>query len=672
MKKQNVRYWFASALSLFAFQTIGFSQIQNPDSATVTFRVNTAFVQDTLTSGSSVSIRGTAFGGDWSLEKGIKLKNADGDYWEAEKKVPVGSSGGPFKMVTLTGTGTGWDRHQVDPFEIKNDTTLELFATGLKETYTDPVTGTEITRDDNWNPLELAKNGETSVYAVHFRVNMQGVEAFKASKHVVTVRGSFNSWSAADTLKAEVRHDDLTSGFGPYEADQFFFSKTILIPKTYVGEIKYKFVVSMGEDVSWESISDRSFMFSGDTTLNWKWFDNKQPVYCDCEILFPLTLNVDMEKAIQSNGFNPQTDTLVAVAGSLGSAAKIVEFELHPTSGTIYTGSDSILSAFNRTVFYRFFKKSQSNQIVETYFDFYNDQLQPSAPIFRKIVMPSSGESVTGWDIDKTVESTHRQPFFKNLNKISDSTILVIEADLRPAHFFTKELGDTLVDLLGGSLKVTASNIDTLGLYIRGTQIWWDCWCPWWDYPPELFDNGLYGDQVAGDNIYTIKFIYSPNSPSAQEFVFMIGSGNNESKLFYHVVNLIDREENKIRVQFGETDPLRYRNDKGFWDFNAGKGVMTSINESPYNEVPGKMTISAYPNPFNPATLISYSIPQSGKVSLKVFDLLGRQVGILTEEIKPAGTHLIPFRGDDLASGIYLVRMESGNKTESVKVILLK
>lgn len=146
----------------------------------------------------------------------------------------------------------------------------------------------------------------------------------------------------------------------------------------------------------------------------------------------------------------------------------------------------------------------------------------------------------------------------------------------------------------------------------------------------------------------------------------------NESSLFYHMVNLANVPETKIRVQFGDIDPLRYRNDKGFWDFNAGKGVLTSINDYSDSEKPNKITISAWPNPFNPATLISYSIPQSGKVSLKVFDLLGRQVALLTEEIKPAGMHQIPFRGDDLASGIYVIRMESGSKTESVKVILLK
>ena len=113
MKKEIVLYWFVSAINMIAFQTTGFSQIQNPASATVTFKVNTAFVQDTVTEGSLVSIRGSVFGGDWSFEKGIKLKNIAGDYWEVQKKVPVGSSGGSFKIVTLTESGLGWDRHQI-------------------------------------------------------------------------------------------------------------------------------------------------------------------------------------------------------------------------------------------------------------------------------------------------------------------------------------------------------------------------------------------------------------------------------------------------------------------------------------------------------------------------------------------------------------------------------
>ncbi|MCA0445549.1 MAG: T9SS type A sorting domain-containing protein [Bacteroidetes bacterium] len=646
------------------------------DSATVTFKVNTAFVQDTLTPGSVVSFRGTAFGGDWSLEKGIKLKNVGGDYWEAEKKVPLGSSGGTFKIVTQTETGTGWDRHDQSAFIIENDTTIELFTTGLKETYTDPVTGTEITRGDDWNPLELAKNGDTSVFAVHFRVNMQGVLAFNPTKHTATVRGSFNGWSAADTLKPESRHDDLSGVYGVYESEKYLFSKTILIPKASAGILKYKFVWSDSGAIStnWEDKigGDRTIQLGRDTTLAWKWFDNTAPIICIDDIFFQIVLNVDLEKAISANGFNPQTDTLIAVAGFLGTASRPVEFELHPSSGTVYTGSDSVSSGFNSTVFYKYFKKSGSIRIEESYLDFNDPKTSRSAPLYRKIVMPSIGVSVSGWDIDKSDESSHRQPVFRSSVPMTDSTQVILHVDLRPVFFFVKRLGDSLSYSPPVSrYYLTEKNIDLQRLFCASPTYCWMCMGPW--APPEMNDKGLDGDKIAGDSVYSITMKVKKGELSSVEYQLAFGWMPNESSFLntrFH--NLEQKPVNEFSFQFGDIEPDRYKNDKGFWDFNTKKGVVTSVNDIPDSEIPKKIKISAYPNPFNPATLITYSIPQSGKVSLKVFDLLGRQVALLAEEIKPAGTHQIPFRGDDLSSGIYLVRMESVSKTESVKVILLK
>ena len=79
-----------------------------------------------------------------------------------------------------------------------------------------------------------------------------------------------------------------------------------------------------------------------------------------------------------------------------------------------------------------------------------------------------------------------------------------------------------------------------------------------------------------------------------------------------------------------------------------------------------------YPNPFNPATTIAYSIKNDGLVLLKVFDILGKEVAILVNENKPAGSYVVEFNASKLPSGIYLYKLISGNFTETKKLILMK
>ncbi len=79
-----------------------------------------------------------------------------------------------------------------------------------------------------------------------------------------------------------------------------------------------------------------------------------------------------------------------------------------------------------------------------------------------------------------------------------------------------------------------------------------------------------------------------------------------------------------------------------------------------------------YPNPFNPSTLISYNIPQSGLVTLKVFNVLGKEVATLVNEFKPAGKYEFEFNGKNLSNGIYFYKLEAGKNISIKKMILLK
>jgi subtilisin family serine protease len=79
-----------------------------------------------------------------------------------------------------------------------------------------------------------------------------------------------------------------------------------------------------------------------------------------------------------------------------------------------------------------------------------------------------------------------------------------------------------------------------------------------------------------------------------------------------------------------------------------------------------------YPNPFNPSTVLHYSLPTSGDVTLTVYDTAGRPVATLVNGYRQGGTYQVTFDGTNLASGIYLAKMEAGGRSLTRKMILMK
>ena len=79
-----------------------------------------------------------------------------------------------------------------------------------------------------------------------------------------------------------------------------------------------------------------------------------------------------------------------------------------------------------------------------------------------------------------------------------------------------------------------------------------------------------------------------------------------------------------------------------------------------------------YPNPFNPVTRINFDIPKQGLVTMKVFDILGREVRTLVNEIKAPGRYSVDFNGTEFSSGVYFYRLESNGFTDIKRMILIK
>jgi photosystem II stability/assembly factor-like uncharacterized protein len=100
--------------------------------------------------------------------------------------------------------------------------------------------------------------------------------------------------------------------------------------------------------------------------------------------------------------------------------------------------------------------------------------------------------------------------------------------------------------------------------------------------------------------------------------------------------------------------------------------MVTAVKEAT-GEIPTRFSLSQnYPNPFNPSTVISYQIASAGKVSLKVYDILGREVATLVNSVKAAGNYTVTFIATNLPSGVYFYRLQAGTYSNTKKLLLLK
>jgi hypothetical protein len=101
--------------------------------------------------------------------------------------------------------------------------------------------------------------------------------------------------------------------------------------------------------------------------------------------------------------------------------------------------------------------------------------------------------------------------------------------------------------------------------------------------------------------------------------------------------------------------------------------VPTSIADEERFDGPAASSLSQnYPNPFNPATTVEFRIKNSDLVTLKVYDLLGREVAVLVHEVKNPGTYTARFDGSRLVSGVYCYRLTAGGSVLTRKMLLLR
>lgn len=170
---------------------------------------------------------------------------------------------------------------------------------------------------------------------------------------------------------------------------------------------------------------------------------------------------------------------------------------------------------------------------------------------------------------------------------------------------------------------------------------------------------------------------------------------NNTDKMLYRYANLTTPTAFSSPVQFSEHIPgwsarsyitamveIYNTSDVGvawvglegtskdvYWDrFSAVTGLHGNQNEVPQTFI----LKQNYPNPFNPVTQIEFTIPNDEFVTLRIFDILGREVAVMLEKNMKAGKYTTSFDGSKISSGVYFYRIEAGRFADTKKMILMK
>jgi hypothetical protein len=184
----------------------------------------------------------------------------------------------------------------------------------------------------------------------------------------------------------------------------------------------------------------------------------------------------------------------------------------------------------------------------------------------------------------------------------------------------------------------------------------------------ELNDNGMDGDKVAGDMVFSTTVTFPAYTVFEVQYKFGInygdsvnnqGGNDNENAIgSNHVTNLFSS------LWYGELiDTFGVMVTR---DFTTDVQDITETLPTVY------ALTQNFPNPFNPTTIINFSVPKEEFVTLNVYNSIGQKVATLVNESKTAGTYQVDFDAANLSSGIYFYKITAGNFNETKKMILMK
>ncbi len=226
----------------------------------------------------------------------------------------------------------------------------------------------------------------------------------------------------------------------------------------------------------------------------------------------------------------------------------------------------------------------------------------------------------------------------------------------------------------------------------------------WEEYPQKGFEGMIlrtdeaenyraieYYVDVSTPAYYDVYTFRTPNTPwtdvanykvySSDDSTTVIVDQSDLSKKGWHklaTVNLESGKQKVVKVDNENNENGKYLvSDAVMIMINRklSPDVVVSVKEETNNVIntPASFSISQnYPNPFNPSTIIEYNLNEAEHVNIRVFGSLGREVKQLMNNQQPAGRYKIQFDGSGLSSGVYMLKINAGSHSDSIKMLLLK
>ncbi len=267
-------------------------------------------------------------------------------------------------------------------------------------------------------------------------------------------------------------------------------------------------------------------------------------------------------------------------------------------------------------------------------------------------------------------------------------------------HWAGSSVGGADGDLrwgLNGEDSALTGNRVCMYTYLRATQEYMD-YCSAQGYPTKVFFTTGPIDGSSGELAYQRflkhEYIRSYVAASGNGFLFDYADilswsdggientqtwtdfgGGSRTFQYIHPDNMLDLDGSYAEDgdHIGQRGALRL--GKAMWYMLARMagwdGAPAAVENVPNS--PCRFSLSQnYPNPFNPATEIRYQIADPGNMSLRVFDVLGREIATLVNEYRNPGSHTTRWSAPNLPSGAYFYRLQSGSLVETKKLLLLR
>ena len=675
----------------------------------VTLQLNTATIPDTVGTMSPenyLEVRG-AVGGtapttlpsgeviDWNDASQVEYTNIGGDYWEVSFQIPDDSEllfkNWSQEISSTPDINGGW--------ETGNNNYSIAAGTGDVTRPLHYFNATGGDQDYEWRPF----GAEGDSVAVWFRVYMNTEDAVgnynRDGENTIGVRGDATlggsqdggattiDWGATNVILTRESEDDTVPGYDLY-------SGRVAFPASAVGQLQnYKFFIEPsgweGPDTSMlpEECSDDNRCFTvptQDSTLHWVYYGDSAPLAGEDPVQKNVVFQVDTEPLSDAGILDLTRGDVFQVRGSFNDWGCPDDNQdrcaLFQSTGTLNFGNSISITAVPQTeIEYKYFVVLQDVDQDE-FGDFGYEEPLDYGGGNRSFTFEGTDDQVLGTEFFNSIRAGNA------IGSDEGEIDVTFRVDMTEALSYA---GEDAFDPSEDTVYVAFE--DRIWQRTQG-------------YAPDSLTDGVdpgFWLESVGDNIYEgtytvrvptyngIGYRYRWGSALGEGGTVAEGTGGNGQagrrryryimpdgngdfpSAYTFAMDIVVDASSLNEWECNPTDPLY--ETKVADGFCRENGFVWAVGiEEVGGAQPEVALLSAnYPNPFRDATTFEYATAESGPVRLEVYDLTGRRVALLVDEVQPASTYRVGFDAPGLASGVYFVRLQASGTVLSRKITVM-